>query len=70
MVRNVGQADRLIRAAVGVVLIAFAVFSEAAFFEAILTKAIFSLVGAVLIVVAGLGVCPIYSVLGIKTCKV
>lgn len=70
MTANVGTIDRLLRAALGVVLVYLAFFSGLPIFEAGLWRYLAAAVGAVMIVVAATRVCPVYSVLGIKTCRV
>ena len=57
---NVGTVDRIARALLGLVLVALA-----------LTGAIgaWGWLGLVLIGVAAVGNCPLYSVLGVSTCK-
>jgi hypothetical protein len=65
---NVGTLDRLARFALGLVLlvVAFAVPSA----EAALGVAwwLLPLVGVVMIGTAAVGFCPLYTVLGIRTC--
>lgn len=67
MTANVGTVDRLIRAIIGVALIALpfattlTVGSPALMWGAIL-------VGVVMLAVAITRVCPLYSIFGLKTC--
>ncbi len=63
MEKNVGSADKIVRIVVGVVLIAFALFGPAD----IGWKWI-GWIGVVPLVTALMGRCPLYSVLGIRTC--
>lgn len=70
MTRNVGTLDRIFRAALGVVLLYLAFFSGVAAFDAGLLKYGAAAVGVVMITVAALRTCPIYSLFGIKTCQV
>jgi len=59
MEKNMGQKDRIVRALIGAVLLVFAiVFQE--FIGAL---------GLVFLVTAGIGYCPLYTVLGISTNK-
>lgn len=65
MKKNMGTADRLVR-----------ILAAAAFVILYLAHVVGGTWGLVLLVVAGVfvvtsvaGVCPLYSVLGIKTCK-
>ncbi|MBA4072210.1 MAG: DUF2892 domain-containing protein [Gemmatimonas sp.] len=57
---NEGTIDRILRVAVGVVLVALA-----------LTKGwMWAWIGVVPILTGAIGVCPIYSIFGINTCGV
>ncbi|MGS4947385.1 YgaP family membrane protein [Meridianimarinicoccus sp. RP-17] len=65
MTPNVGNIDRMLRGAVGVVLLALALFaglSGAGFWLALV-------VGIVMLATAGMRFCPAYTLLGLKTCK-
>ncbi|MAQ81947.1 YgaP family membrane protein [Psychromarinibacter halotolerans] len=66
---NVGTLDRIIRAVLGVVLLWLAFFSGVPAMEAGALKWIAAVVGIVMLVVAVVRVCPIYSILGIRTCR-
>jgi len=61
MAKNVGSADRIIRLIVGFALIAFALFGPATGYNWI------GWIGIVPVLTAFVGVCPAYSLLGIKT---
>ena len=65
MTRNEGTADRLIRGALGLILLALALFgslsSTAVYWGALI-------VGLVLVVTALTGFCGIYRLLGVNTC--
>lgn len=68
MSENVGNLDRILRAVLGVVLILAPFVSGSALFTgwvAYLSVA----VGLVMLGVAATRVCPIYTLIGIKTCK-
>lgn len=67
---NVGSADRMVRLAVGVLLIAVALFSGLAIFESGIVRYGAVAVGLVLAVTGLMRTCPLYTVLGIRTCKV
>lgn len=69
MKANVGTLDRGLRAALGIVLILAALFSGAALFDAALPKYAALIVGAVMLGTAAFRFCPLYTVLGIKTCR-
>ena len=67
---NVGSADRVIRAILGLLLIAAPFMPFAAGFFAALGawKFLVAVVGLVLVGTAALRFCPIYQILGISTC--
>ncbi|WP_413204270.1 DUF2892 domain-containing protein [Rhodospirillum sp. A1_3_36] len=60
MNRNVGGIDRILRAVVGIALIALAATG---------TVGMWGYIGVVPLVTAALGWCPAYLPFGIKTCK-
>ncbi len=60
MTRNMGTADRTVRAIVGVVLLAL-VFTG--------PQTAWGWIGIIPLATALMGNCPAYSLLGIKTCK-
>jgi hypothetical protein len=60
MKKNVGGIDRILRAIVGIVLIALAVTG---------TVGLWGYIGVVPLVTAAIGWCPAYLPFGIKTCK-
>ncbi|MEH6727086.1 MAG: DUF2892 domain-containing protein [Hyphomicrobiales bacterium] len=66
---NVGSVDRIIRFIVGAVLIILPFLSSSAFLSGPVMAWLLPLVGVVLIATAFLRFCPIYKILGIKTCK-
>lgn len=70
MTANVGKIDRMARALLGLVLLYLAFFSGMPAFDTGLLKYAAAVVGAVMLIVAAVRVCPVYSVFGIKTCKV
>jgi hypothetical protein len=67
---NIGTADRALRLIVGVVLIALALFSGLAMFDGAVVKYGAVIVGLVMLGTAAMRFCPLYTVLGIRTCKV
>ena len=69
MIVNVGTLDRALRLAVGVALVAVALFSGAGLFDAVAWKYGAVAIGVVMIATAALRFCPIYSLLGIRTCR-
>lgn len=63
MSTNVGSIDRILRIIVGIGLLAFAFMSASPY-------AWIGYIGIVPILTAAIGNCPLYSVLGIRTCPV
>ncbi|MFO7855781.1 MAG: DUF2892 domain-containing protein [Paracoccaceae bacterium] len=62
---NVGGVDRLLRAVLGAVLLAVAL-------AGVTTGAlawILGIAGAVLLATAGLSFCPLYAMIGVRTCR-
>ncbi|MDR9423866.1 MAG: DUF2892 domain-containing protein [Marinobacter sp.] len=60
MTVNMGSADRIIRAVVGIVLIALVFVGP---------QTVWGWIGVIPLATAAIGICPAYSLLGIKTCK-
>jgi hypothetical protein len=69
MTTNVGVIDRILRAALGVVLLYLAFISGLSLFAAPLFKFGAAVIGVVMLATSILKMCPIYSILGLKTCK-
>lgn len=69
MTANVGTIDRLFRALLGLVLIAAPFVTQIALFQSSAVATVSVVVGLVMLVVAAVRVCPVYSVLGLKTCR-
>lgn len=63
---NEGMTDRIIRVVLGTLLLALWLFGFTQGSLAI----ILAIIGAVLLVTAAIGFCPLYSLFGIKTCAV
>lgn len=66
---NVGSVDRIIRFIAGAVLIILPFLSSSALLSGPVMAWLLPLVGVVLIATAFLRFCPLYKILGIKTCK-
>lgn len=64
MNKNVGSVDRTVRALGAVVLVVAGVLAGASGWSAILLYGI----AAVLVVTAAVASCPLYSILGLRTC--
>jgi hypothetical protein len=69
MAANIGSLDRILRLVAGAALIATAFLSGLALFDDTTVKYGAVLVGVVLIVTGLVRLCPLYSILGIRTCK-
>lgn len=59
MKKNVGKPDRTIRTLLGILFIAMGFFFSGWW----------AVLGIVLLVTAAIGWCPLYTLLGLKTCK-
>ena len=59
MKKNVGGIDRIVRIVLGIVIIAVGLF----------TQSWWGLVGLVPLLTAGMSFCPLYSVIGVSSCK-
>lgn len=66
---NVGTVDRVLRALLGIGLFYLAFGSGLALFESPIAQYGTAAVGVVMLVVAAVRVCPVYSLLGIRTCR-
>lgn len=70
MTVNVGRTDQILRFGFGIILIALPFLGIFAALSAGALKWVIVAVGLVLVGTAAMKVCPLYSVFGIKTCKV
>ncbi len=68
MTANVGTIDRIFRGALGLVLLWFAFFSSLPLAENPFLKYTAAVFGLVMLIVAVVRVCPVYSIFGLKTC--
>lgn len=66
---NVGTIDRIFRAALGIVFLYLAFFSGIPFFDTALYKYSAAVIGVVMLATSTFKLCPIYSLLGLKTCR-
>jgi len=69
MTINVGMFDRIFRAVLGVILLYLAFLSGFGLFASPLIKYAAVAVGVVMLATSAFKLCPLYSILGIKTCK-
>jgi uncharacterized membrane protein len=65
MATNMSSVDRVVRGIVGVVLILIALFLA----MSTVLQVIFIVIGAILVITALIGFCPLYKLLGISTKK-
>ena len=65
---NIGTADRAIRLVVGLVLVALPLLTGFAAATPLLWWAAL-VVGVVLLATAGMRFCPLYTLLGVRTCR-
>ena len=70
MNRNIGTADRVIRIVVGLALILAPLMTTLAVYDSAALRIVSIVVGAVLVVTALVRFCPLYRLIGVKTCKV
>ena len=69
MFANVGSIDRIVRAILGIALLWFAFFIFFLLADSLAFKYGAAILGVVMLVVAVVRVCPIYSIFGLTTCK-
>lgn len=67
---NLGSIDRVLRLILGVALIAAALLSGWTVFESVALTWVVTVVGIVLIATALFRFCPLYRLLGVKTCRI
>lgn len=67
---NVGRTDQMVRAVFGLILVLLPFTVTLSLFDNSYAVYASVAVGAVLLLTSGLRICPIYRVLGIKTCRV
>lgn len=66
---NVGTLDRVLRAALGLVLLYLAFFGGLPLMEAAVWKWGAAAAGLVMLATAAFRFCPVYSLIGLKTCR-
>ena len=69
MTANVGTLDRIIRFVLGIVLVTLPFLSGLALFEQPLYRYGAIVIGVVMLLVSAIRFCPLYTILGIKTCR-
>ncbi|MBX2804678.1 MAG: DUF2892 domain-containing protein [Hyphomicrobiales bacterium] len=66
---NVGSLDRILRLVLGIALIVIPFVGGFGLIAGVTAKIIAVAIGVVLSVTALFGVCPLYSLFGIRTCR-
>ena len=69
MKKNIGIIDRSLRYGLGVFLIWFGLFSGLDVFQAPAMGYAVAAIGLISILVATVRFCPLYAMLGVKTCR-
>ncbi len=69
MTANVGTFDRILRFVLGVALVIAPFATNIALFQGQAASIVSVIVGAVLVLTAIARVCPLYSLLGMRTCR-
>ena len=69
MTTNIGTIDRLLRAALGLALLYLAFVGGSQLFAAPLLKYGAAAIGIVMLATATVRMCPLYAILGVKTCR-
>lgn len=66
---NVGSADRVVRFIAGALLVALPFLLSGGVWDLTATKVLMPVVGAILIGTAFMRFCPLYRLVGLRTCK-
>lgn len=69
MTPNVGTVDRVLRLVLGIVLLLAPFVSGMALFNSGIATTISVIVGLVMIATSAMKFCPMYTLFGIRTCK-
>ncbi len=69
MTVNIGTIDRLIRLVLGIALLAAPFVSGMALFQSTLLTIASVVVGLVMVGTAAMKFCPLYRILGLRTCQ-
>lgn len=70
MTPNVGTVDRAARAVLGVALVLLAFVGDVALLASPAMKWGAAVVGVVFVLTAGFRFCPLYRLLGVRTCRI
>ena len=66
MKTNEGSVDRVIRVILGIVLLAIGIYEVS---SSMVLGVVLIIIGAIALITGITGFCPLYSLLGISTCK-
>ncbi|MBK0328070.1 DUF2892 domain-containing protein [Rhodobacteraceae bacterium F11138] len=69
MTTNIGTLDRVLRAALGLILLYLAFLSGMQIFAAPLFKYGAAVIGIVMLGTSMMRICPLYAIFGLKTCR-
>lgn len=69
MTSNIGTFDRIFRLVVGIVLLAAPFVTQMALFQSTVATVIAVVAGIVMLATSATRFCPLYRVLGLRTCK-
>lgn len=69
MTTNVGALDRILRAMLGIVLLYLAIFSGSSLTDVAVLKYGAAVIGVIMLATSALKICPLYSILGVRTCR-
>lgn len=67
---NVGSADRIIRIVLGLILVLLPYVTDLALWSSPIASIGLPIVGVVLVATALFRFCPLYRLIGVRTCKV
>ena len=60
MKKNIGSIDKILRVLIAIIFIAYGVINQS----------LLGLIGLIPLLTASLGICPLYSIIGISTCSI
>ncbi len=69
MIENIGTIDRLLRITIAATLLYLALFSGLSMFAGAFIQVAAVAVALVLLATSTIRMCPIYAIVGLKTCK-
>ncbi|MFT4782642.1 MAG: hypothetical protein ACI9IV_000371 [Paracoccaceae bacterium] len=69
MTANVGTIDRVLRAILGILLIALPFVSDLLVVQGPIGASVSVIVGLVMLATSAMRFCPLYRIMGVRTCK-